>query len=120
MFPHAEQALVTWAARRLNRAVKWTSERSEGFLSDLQGRDNISYARMGMDADGKILALRVDTFANEGAYLSAYAPFVAFGGVDMLVGLYDIPLIYTTVKGVLTNTVPVDAYRGAGRPGPAR
>ncbi len=116
VFPHPEQALVTWAARRLNRAVKWTSERSEGFLSDLQGRDNISYARMGMDADGKILALRVDTFANEGAYLSAYAPFVAFGGVDMLVGLYDIPVIYTTVKGVLTNTVPVDAYRGAGRP----
>jgi len=116
VFPYPEQALVTWAARRLKRAVKWTSERSEGFLSDLQGRDNISYARMGMDADGKILALRVDTFANEGAYLSAYAPFVAFGGVDMLVGLYDIPLIYTTVKGVLTNTVPVDAYRGAGRP----
>lgn len=116
VFPHPEQALVAWAARRLKRPVKWTSERSEGFLSDLQGRDNISYCKMAMDKDGKILALRVDTFANEGAYLSAYAPFVAFGGVDMLVGLYDIPLVYSTVKGVLTNTVPVDAYRGAGRP----
>ncbi len=116
VFPHAEQALAIWAARRLGRPVKWTSERSEGFLSDVQARDNITYCKLGLDRTGRILALRADTFANEGAYLSAFAPLVACDGMDMLVGLYDIPVIYTTVKGVLTNTVPVDAYRGAGRP----
>lgn len=116
VFPHAEQALAIWAARRLNRPVKWTSDRSEGFLSDVQARDNITYCKLGLDRNGRILALRADTFANEGAYLSAFAPLVACDGMDMLVGLYDIPVIYTTVKGVLTNTVPVDAYRGAGRP----
>ena len=116
VFPHAEQALVIWAARRLGRPVKWTAERSEGFLSDVQARDNITYCKLGLDRNGRILALRADTFANEGAYLSAFAPLVACDGMDMLVGLYDIPAIYTTVKGVLTNTVPVDAYRGAGRP----
>ena len=116
VFPHPEQALAIWAARRLKRPVKWTSERSEGFLSDVQARDNITYCKLGLDRNGRILALRADTFANEGAYLSAFAPLVACDGMDMLVGLYDIPVIYTTVKGVLTNTVPVDAYRGAGRP----
>ncbi|MXY38242.1 MAG: xanthine dehydrogenase family protein [Rhodospirillaceae bacterium] len=116
VFPHAEQALVVWAARRLGRPVKWTSERSEGFLSDVQARDNITYCKLGLDRNGRILALRADTFANEGAYLSTFAPLVACFGMDMLAGLYDIPVIYTTVKGVLTNTVPVDAYRGAGRP----
>ena len=116
VFPHPEQALAIWAARRLKRPVKWTSERSEGFLSDVQARDNITYCKLGLDRNGKILALRADTFANEGAYLSAFAPLVACDGMDMLVGLYDIPVIYATVKGVLTNTVPVDAYRGAGRP----
>ncbi len=116
VFPHPEQALAVWAARRMKRPVKWTAERSEGFLSDLQARDNVSYCRMGLDRNGRILALRADTLANEGAFLSAYAPYIAYGGMDMLPGVYDIPAIYATVKGVLTNTVPVDAYRGAGRP----
>jgi len=116
VFPHAEQALVVWAARRLGRPVKWTSERSEGFLSDVQARDNITYCKLGLDRNGRILALRADTFANEGAYLSTFAPLVACFGMDMLAGLYDIPVIYTTVKGAPPRPPAPIAAPGGRKP----
>ncbi len=116
VFLHAEQPLTVWAARKIKRSVRWNSDRSEAFMSDLQGRDNVSYAELAMDADGKFLALRVTTYAAMGAYLSNFAPFVATGGTAMLGGLYMTPAIHVNVKGMATNTVPVDAYRGAGRP----
>ncbi len=116
IFLHPEQPLAVWASRRLKRAVRWTAERSEGFVSDVQGRDNLSVAELALDAGGKFLALRVKTYANMGAYLSNYGPFIPQLAVPMLSGVYRIPAIRASIKGVLTNTVPVDAYRGAGRP----
>jgi carbon-monoxide dehydrogenase large subunit len=116
LFLHPETALVPWAARKLKRAVRWSADRGEGFQSDVQGRDHVSFAELALDKDARFLALKVETYANEGAYLSNYAPFVATGGSDMHVGLYKTPAICTRVLGVLTNTVPIDAYRGAGRP----
>ena len=116
-FVHPEQAVVPWLAKQLGRPVKWTAERTEGFLTDVQGRDHVSHAELALDRDHRILALRVETIANLGAYLSYFAPFVATAaGVPMLPGVYAIPACYVRVKGVLTNTAPVDAYRGAGRP----
>jgi carbon-monoxide dehydrogenase large subunit len=105
-----------WAARRLKRTVRWTSERSEGFLSDAQGRDNYSVAELATDREGHFLALRVTTWANMGAYLSNFGPFIPQLAAPMLSGVYKIPAIHLHLKGTLTNTVPVDAYRGAGRP----
>ncbi len=116
VFLHPEQALIPWAARKAKRPVKWVPDRAEGFQSDIQGRDHVSYAVLALDRSGRFLALKVTTYANEGAYLSNYAPFVATGGSDMHVGLYKTPALYTRVIGVVTNTVSVDAYRGAGRP----
>ncbi len=116
IFLHPEQPLVVWASRRLKRAVRWTGDRSESFLSDVQGRDNVSVAELALDKDGLFLALRVTTWANMGAYLSNYAPFIPQLAVPMFSGVYKIPAIYANIKGVVTNTVPVDAYRGAGRP----
>ena len=116
IFLHPEQPLVVWASRRLKRAVRWTADRSESFISDVQGRDNYSIAELALDADGRFLALRVTTLANMGAYLSNYAPFIPQLAVPMLSGVYRIPAIYASIRGVVTNTVPVDAYRGAGRP----
>jgi len=117
LFLYAEHALVTYAAKKLKRAVKWTSDRSEAFLSDTQGRDNLSSAELALDAEGKFLALKVLTLANMGGYLSNFAPFIpTIAGTRVLSGQYRIPAIYVEVKGVITNTVPVDAYRGAGRP----
>ncbi|MFB3101936.1 MAG: xanthine dehydrogenase family protein molybdopterin-binding subunit, partial [Alphaproteobacteria bacterium] len=117
IFPHPEQPIVVWAARKLQRAVKWTADRSEGFMSDVQGRDHVTKAEMAMDEDGRFLALRVTTYANLGAYLSHFSTFIPTdAGTGMLNGLYTIPTIWANVKGVLTNTVPTDAYRGAGRP----
>ena len=116
IFLHPEQPIVVWASRKLKRAVRWTGDRSESFLSDVQGRDNFSVAELAMDAAGVFLALRVTTWANMGAYLSNYAPFIPQLAVPMLSGVYKIPAIYANIKGVVTNTVPVDAYRGAGRP----
>ncbi|HZD26647.1 MAG TPA: xanthine dehydrogenase family protein molybdopterin-binding subunit, partial [Alphaproteobacteria bacterium] len=116
-FLNPEQCLSVWASRRLKRPVKWTGERSEIFMSDAQGRDNVSVAEMAMDDEGRFLGLRVTTYAALGAYLSNFAPFIPTGaGTHMVTGLYDIPAAYVQVKGVLTNTVPTDAYRGAGRP----
>ncbi len=115
-FVFSEYPLVLKAARMLGRPVKWIGDRTEHFLADAQGRDNITTAELALDGNGKILAYRVDLIANMGAYLSQYAPFIPWVGVTMTTGLYDIPAIAVTVEGVFTNTVPVDAYRGAGRP----
>jgi aerobic carbon-monoxide dehydrogenase large subunit len=116
-FLYAEQALVVWAARKVERPVKWTSERMEAFLSDAQGRDLVNVGELALDADGHFLGLRVSTFGAIGAYLSNFIPFVlTIGPTGMLTGTYRMPCAYLNVKGTMTNTVPVDAYRGAGRP----
>ena len=115
-FVYREYALVLEAAKRLGAPVKWTGDRSEHFLEDAQGRDNVAVAEMALDKDGRFLALRVDLIANMGAYLSQYGPFIPILGVTMSTGVYDIPAIDISVTGVYTNTVAVDAYRGAGRP----
>lgn len=116
IFMHPEQPAVTWAARKLGRGVRWTAERTEGFVSDAQGRDNFSVAELALDDQHRFLALRVTTLANMGAYLSNFAPFIPQLAVPMLTGVYRIPLVAANVKGIVSNTVPVDAYRGAGRP----
>ncbi len=115
LFP--EYVCALFAARQLGRPVKWISDRSEAFVSDSHGRDHITRMRLALDANAKITGLKIDTVANLGAYLSNFAPFVATAaGVPMLVGCYDIPCAHAEVQGVFTNTAPVDAYRGAGRP----
>ena len=116
-FHYAEEAVLTWAARRLGRPVKWVCDRSEGFLSDAQGRDHVSEAELALDETGKFLGLRVSTLANMGGYLSTFAPNIPTNlYAPLLGGVYTTPAIYCEVKVVFTNTVPVDAYRGAGRP----
>ena len=115
-FVYREYALVLEAARRVGRPVKWAGDRTEHFLTDAQGRDNAVTAEMAMDGEGRFLALRVDLRANMGAYLSQYAPFIPYIGVTMSTGVYDIEAIDVSVTGLYTNTCPVDAYRGAGRP----
>ncbi len=116
--PHyTEEALVTWCSRQIGRPVKWTAERSESFVTDAQGRDHETVADMAFDADGKIVALRVKTLANLGAYLSTFAPCVpTYLHGTLMQGLYTTPLINIDVTGVFTHTTVVDAYRGAGRP----
>ena len=105
------------AARRLGRAVKWTSERTEAFLSDTHGRDNITLGELALDKDGKFLALRTRNYANMGAYLNTFAPMIPTGaGTKVLASVYGFQAIHANVIGVLTNTVPVDVSRGAGRP----
>jgi aerobic carbon-monoxide dehydrogenase large subunit len=115
-FPYPEQALVVWAASKLKRPVHWQSDRSEGFISDNQGRDHVTQAELAMDDKGKFLGLRVSIIANIGAYLSPMGAFVPTRSTDLISGLYTTPAIAINVKGVCTNTVPVCAYRGAGRP----
>ena len=115
-FVYREHALVLEAARRLGRPVKWAGDRTEHFLTDAQGRDNVVAAEMAMDGEGRFLALRVDLKANMGAYISQYAPFIPYIGVTMSTGVYDIGALDVSVTGLYTNTCPVDAYRGAGRP----
>ena len=116
--PHyAEEAILTWTAGQLGRPVKWTSDRSEAFVSDTQGRDHLSTATLGLDEDGRFVGLKVSTQANLGAYLSTFAtcvPTYLYG--ILFAGPYTTPAIYVEVEGVFTNTVPVDALRGAGRP----
>jgi carbon-monoxide dehydrogenase large subunit len=117
IFLYAEDVALTWAARQLNCAIKWTADRSEAFLSDAHGRDHASVAEMAMDANGKFLALRVHTDANLGAYLSTFStavPTILYA--TLLAGQYTTPQIYVEVDAWFTNTAPVDAYRGAGRP----
>jgi carbon-monoxide dehydrogenase large subunit len=116
LFPYREYALVVHAAKLAGRPVKWIAERSEHFLADAQGRDNLTTARMAVDRDGRFLALEVNTLADMGAYLSTYAPYIPYIGAGMLPGVYDIPACFIHVRAPHTNTVPVDAYRGAGRP----
>src|ERR1700710_2833457 len=117
IYHYAEEAIVTWAAGKLRRPIKWTAERSESFMSDAHGRDHDSTADMALDAEGNFLALRANTLCNMGAYLSTFAPAVpTYLYATLLAGVYKTPAIYAEVKAVFTNTVPVDAYRGAGRP----
>jgi carbon-monoxide dehydrogenase large subunit len=117
IFIYAEETVCIWAAKKVGRPVKWTGDRSEAFLADAHGRDHVTTAELAMDAGGKILALRAKTKANLGGYLSTFASSVpTYLYAPLLSGQYDIGAIYCEVDGVYTNTAPVDAYRGAGRP----
>jgi carbon-monoxide dehydrogenase large subunit len=117
IYHYAEEALVTWAASQLGRPVKWTADRSEAFISDAQGRDHKTVVELALDKAGKFLALRVNTLANMGAYLSTFSTVIpTYLHATLLAGQYTTPAIYANVKAVFTSTVPVDAYRGAGRP----
>ena len=117
IYLYAEETALVWASKRVGRPIKWTAERSESFLSDAHGRDHVTTAELALDKNGKFLALRVHTTANMGAYLSTFAsciPTILYA--TLLAGQYATPAIYCEVKAVFTNTAPVDAYRGAGRP----
>lgn len=117
IFIYSEETAVIWAARRVRRPVKWTADRSESFLADAHGRDHLTHAELGIDAAGNFVALKVHTVANLGAYLSTFGssvPTYLYG--TLLAGQYRTPHIHVEVQGVFTNTAPVDAYRGAGRP----
>ena len=115
--PYPEQVLVAWAARRLDRPVKWIAERSESFLSDGQGRDHVTEAELALDADGRFLAVRTSTVSNMGAYSTAAAPTIpTLGGTRCVTGVYRIPAWHARSRVVFTNTVPIHAYRGAGKP----
>ncbi|GGK17837.1 xanthine dehydrogenase family protein molybdopterin-binding subunit [Salinarimonas ramus] len=117
IFIYAEETVCVWAAKKVGRPVKWTSDRTEAFLADAHGRDHVTRAQMAVDENGKIIGLRVHTVANLGAYLSTFSSSVpTYLYAPLLSGQYDIPAIYAEVDGVYTNTAPVDAYRGAGRP----
>lgn len=117
IFIYPEEVVCLWAARKVKRPVKWTSDRTEAFLTDAHGRDHITHAELALDADGKITALRARTIANLGAYMSTFSSSIpTYLYATLLSGQYDIPQIYCEVDAVYTNTVPVDAYRGAGRP----
>ena len=117
IYVYPEEAVCTWASKKLKRPVKWTADRSQAFLADAHGRDHINKVRLALDADNRITGLRVDSIANIGSYLSAFSvvtPTILHA--PLLSGCYKIPSIYTNVKGMATTTAPVDAYRGAGRP----
>jgi carbon-monoxide dehydrogenase large subunit len=117
IFIYPEEVVCLWAARKVNRPVKWNSDRSEAFLTDAHGRDHVTHAEMAFDAEGKITALRAKTIANLGAYMSTFSSSVpTYLYATLLSGQYGIASIYCEVDAVYTNTVPVDAYRGAGRP----
>jgi len=117
IFIYPEEMVALWASKKVRRPVKWTGDRSEAFLTDAHGRDHVSHAEMAFDANNKILALRVKTHANFGAYMSLFSSSVpTYLYATLLSGQYNIPAIYAEVMGVYTNTTPVDAYRGAGRP----
>lgn len=117
IYHYAEEALMVSAAKLIGRPVKWTSDRSEAFLSDAQGRDHVTHTELALDKDGKFLGLKVETLANMGAYLSTFSTVIpTFLHGTLLAGQYATPAIHINVKAVFTNTVAVDAYRGAGRP----
>ncbi|KTQ98588.1 MULTISPECIES: xanthine dehydrogenase family protein molybdopterin-binding subunit [Aureimonas] len=117
IYIYPEEIVCLWASKRTGVPVKWTSDRSEAFLTDAHGRDHHTHVEMALDADHKILGLRVETVANLGAYMSLFSSATpTYLYATLLSGQYDIPAIYANVKAVYTNTVPVDAYRGAGRP----
>jgi len=117
IFIYAEETVCAWAAKKIDRPVKWTADRGEAFLSDAHGRDHVTHAELALDASGRITGFRVHTIANLGAYMSTFSssvPTYLYG--LLLSGQYAIPAIYCEVDAVYTNTAPVDAYRGAGRP----
>ncbi|HEY2817505.1 MAG TPA: xanthine dehydrogenase family protein molybdopterin-binding subunit [Casimicrobiaceae bacterium] len=117
IYLYAEETAMVWASKRVGRPIKWAAERSESFLSDAHGRDHVTHAELALDTDGKFLALRVNTTANLGAYLSTFAsciPTILYA--TLLAGQYTTPAVYCEVTAGFTNTAPVDAYRGAGRP----
>jgi carbon-monoxide dehydrogenase large subunit len=117
IFIYPEEVVCLWAAKKVGRPVKWVSERSQAFLADAHGRDHVTRAEMALAIDGKIAAVRVKTIANIGAYMSTFSSSVpTYLYATLLSGQYDIPHIYCEVDAVYTNTAPVDAYRGAGRP----
>lgn len=117
IFIYPEEVVCLWASKKVGRPVKWTCDRSEAFLADAHGRDHVTHAEMAFDGDGKIIGLKVKTVANLGAYMSTFSSSVpTYLYATLLSGQYDIPAIYCEVDAVYTNTVPVDAYRGAGRP----
>ena len=117
IYVYIEEAVCVWASKKIGRPVKWTADRTQAFLTDCHGRDHVNDVQLALDENNKIIGLRVDTVCNLGAYLSAFSvvvPTILHG--TLLSGQYDIPAIYTNVRGMATNTVNVDAYRGAGRP----
>ncbi len=117
LFLYAEHVLTCYAARKLGRPVKWAADRSEAFLADTHGRDNITLGELALDADNRFLALRTRNVANMGAYLSNFGPYIpTAAGTGVLASVYGFRAVYAHVIGAFTNTVPVDAYRGAGRP----
>jgi carbon-monoxide dehydrogenase large subunit len=117
IYLYPEQVVVLWAARRLGRPVRWIGERAEAFLSDAQAREQRTKARLALDSDGRFLALRCDTIANLGAYMSMYGAHIpTTAGHLIMPSVYRLPVLYSEVRCVFTNTVPVDAYRGAGKP----
>jgi carbon-monoxide dehydrogenase large subunit len=116
LFPYREYALAAVAAKQLRKPVTWIAERADHFLGDMQGRDNITTGRLALDEKHRFLGLDVDLVANMGAYLSQFAPLIPTLGAVLSPGVYDISTCHVRVRGVYTNTVPVDAYRGAGRP----
>jgi carbon-monoxide dehydrogenase large subunit len=117
IFIYPEEVVCLWASKVVSRPVKWTCERSESFITDAHGRDHVTKAQLAIDGDGKITGLKVHTTANLGAYMSTFSSAVpTFLYATLLSGQYAIPSIYCEVDAVYTNTVPVDAYRGAGRP----
>ncbi len=116
LFPYREYALVAVAAKRLGKTIRWTADRTDHFLGDAQGRDNVTVARMALAADGRFLAMDVDLVSDMGAYLSTFGPYIPYAGAAMLPGLYALKAFHCRIRTVFTNTVPVDAYRGAGRP----
>jgi carbon-monoxide dehydrogenase large subunit len=117
IFIYSEEVVCLWASKKVGRPVKWTCDRSEAFLADAHGRDHVTHAEMAFGDDGKIVAIKVKTIANLGAYMSTFSSSVpTYLYATLLSGQYDIPAIYCEVDAVYTNTVPVDAYRGAGRP----
>jgi carbon-monoxide dehydrogenase large subunit len=116
-FLYPEQPLVLIAAKKVGRPVRWSSERTEAFLADDHGRDMITKGELALDKDGKILAMRITGTANLGGYLSLYAPFIpTLAGGRIFGGVYRIPKLFANIKGYFSNSAPVDAYRGAGRP----
>jgi aerobic carbon-monoxide dehydrogenase large subunit len=117
IFIYPEEVVALWASKRVGRPVKWVCDRSEAFLADAHGRDHVTHAEMAFDGDGRISGLKVKTIANLGAYMSTFSSSIpTYLYATLLSGQYDIPAIYCEVDAVYTNTVPVDAYRGAGRP----
>src|SRR6476646_9303946 len=116
LFPYREYALIAVAAKKLKKTIKWTADRADHFMGDAQGRDNVTTARMALAEDGRFLAMDVDLMGDMGAYLSTFGPYIPHGGAGMLPGLSDIQAFHCRVRPIFTNTVPVDAYRGAGRP----